>query len=219
MPPRKITDEQAAEMQVLRDGGMQLREIGLRYDVAAKTVLYWTETPEDRKRKPKHRTAAFTDETAEMWGLYSRGDMTVVQIAAHYGIATNSVYDRINRWRSQLPETPREVVIARELEQLEEVRRLLLAIARNEEGYVTTSDRINAIRAVFSSMERVAKMMGLDASDVLDERRVRIAERQADLLTQAFRVFVVALGLDPDTIAVQNAMANALNAVSTEDAA
>jgi len=92
----------------------------------------------------------------------------------------------------------------------------MLAIVHNEGGRYSATDRLTAARGVITSMERLAKMLGLDASDLLSERRVALAEKQAEMVAQAMGIFAQAMGHDPATERVRTAMRSALEVVQVD---
>lgn len=184
------------EMREARRSGMKVADIARQWNVSEATVSRYTQDValvKPIKKRGPHLSKI--NETAEMYRLWV-GGMTQEAIGQRFGISQGVVGRRMKTYRESLPHTEMDLIFQREMDLLEMIRARLMSIGLDTNQ--ATGDRISAMREVRTGAERLAKMLGLDASDERDERRLRNEEHLLDMLDQVLRRVLTALGMDPE---------------------
>jgi transposase len=168
---------QAAEMRQQADAGWTHRQIADHHEVSVATVRRRLEVA-SVKHGRGGSVPLSDDESAGMWDLWVRGT-TQAEIAKQFGVAQQTVSDRLNRWRERMPETDRQSAMQRCLDQLDLMQQPLLDLAagalppaysngramKDADGNLVPdhSLRIQAVKALLATQDRLARLLGLDA--------------------------------------------------------
>lgn len=183
-------EAQAKEMTGQHAEGWSIEQIAAHHEVSVATVRRRLGGPGQYrdKRRPKSPTLTGTDvsfesDTATMWREWV-GGMRQWEIADKYGITQQTVSERLTRYRENLPETEREMILRRELDLLDEMRRPLINLITGPPPPAYSQGRpmkdahgepvpdwpviISAVTGVLRTQERMAKFLGLDAPAKLE---------------------------------------------------
>lgn len=197
-------EEQAQRMAEQRAQGWTYEQIATDHGVSKTTVqrrLNPTGTSADHghptRPAPPGPQASKEKDTAEMWRLSVEG-WTQREIADHYGIGQPTVSDRLKRYRQNLPETDREMILHRNLAELDSMRRELWRIVeadpapayshgravKRDDGtsVLDHSERLAAMDRLLRIQERIARSLGLDAPA---KAELAITEQATDAAKQA----------------------------------
>lgn len=134
--------------------------------------------PAERKRRD-----------AEIWRLYAAGN-TMEKLAERFDLAVSRISEIITRERGKYGQATREqrrVELAAQLDELRSAMQVLAdaepvplfrgtepVVERDESGeivtrYVDHSARVTAAKTIVDIQARMAKMLGLDAAEVVDQ--------------------------------------------------
>ena len=159
----KVTEKMAEAMREEKAEGATMAAIARRHGVHESTVKRYTEGTAGRgpgSSNPGQRRAT-AEESAEMWRLYCSG-LTQQQIGERYSMTQGAVSQRLKAYAADLDTPTREVVFARELDLLAELRQRQMAMVTNQQ--LPPKLRLEAADRVLKGAERLAKMFGLDAA-------------------------------------------------------
>jgi hypothetical protein len=177
--------ERAKVMADQRAQGWTIEQIATEHGLSSSTVYRYLGGPNKRRDKVRPKSPTPTGmlmskeaETAAMWREWVAGK-TQYEIAEAHGITQQTLSERLTRFRQNLPETEREMILRRELDLLDEVRRPLIDLITGPPPPAYSNGRkmvdddgtpvpdwpviISAVSGVLRTQERMAKFLGLDA--------------------------------------------------------
>lgn len=161
----KVTPEIREAMRADRAAGMNVAAIAKRHKLSESTVQRHTDDVVGRRKaggSTGGQRRATEVESAEMWRLYCSG-LTQQQIGERYSMTQSAVSHRLTRYAETIDVPTRATVFARELDLLGELRQRQMAMFTNQQ--LPPKLRLEASDRVLKGMERLARMMGLDAAE------------------------------------------------------